>query len=96
MNRSEHEGTFQLITAIVIASVLALLLWNLAIRDVGATTLDRTCYEYPVMLRHVSCTRIGWCSAFETLHVNGLSTVTVRVTGWKLRNGQIRPVSVCR
>lgn len=95
MNRSEHEGTFQLITAIVIASVLALLLWNLAIRDVGAASAERTCYVYPVTLRHVSCT-LGWCSAFETVHVNGLSTITVRVSGWSLRNGMIRPVRVCR
>lgn len=95
MNRSEHEGTFQLITAIVIASVLALLLWNLAIRDVDASSDLRTCYEYPVTLRHVTCFA-GWCSAFETVHVNGLSVVTVRVSGWSLRNGMIRPVTVCR
>lgn len=95
MNRSEHEGTFQLITAIVIASVLALLLWNLAIRDVGAASAERTCYVYQVTLRHVACFA-GWCSAFETVHVNGLSVVTVRVSGWSLRNGMIRPVRVCR
>jgi hypothetical protein len=95
MNRSEHEGTFQLITAIVIASVLALLVWNLFIRDVGAAPLDRTCYEYPVRLHNVSCV-MGWCSSFETLHLDGLRTLTVRVTGWHLRNGMIRPVKVCR
>lgn len=92
---NDHEGTWQLLTAIVITAVLALLLWNLAIRDVGATTLDRTCYEYPVTLRHVTCV-MRWCSAFETVHVNGLSVVTVRVSGWSLHNGMIRPVTVCR
>lgn len=95
MNRSEHEGTFQLITAIVIASVLALLLWNLAIRDVGAASAERTCYVYPVTLRHVSCV-MGWCSSFETLHLDGLRTLTVRVSGWHMRNGQIKLVKVCR
>jgi len=92
---NDHEGTWQLITAIVIASVLALLLWNLAIRDVDAAPLDRTCYEYPVRLHNVSCFA-GWCSSFETVHVNGRSSITVRVSGWHLRNGMIRPVTVCR
>lgn len=95
MNRSDHEGTFQLITAIVIASVLALLLWNLAIRDVGAASAERTCYVYPVTLRHVSCV-MGWCSSWEDIHLDGLRTLTVRVTGWSLRNGQIKLVRVCR
>lgn len=95
MNQTDHEGTFQLITAIVIASVLALLLWNLAIRPADAAPLDRTCYTYPVRLHHVACFA-GWCTSFETLHVNGVSSITVRVSGWSLRNGMIRPVRVCR
>ena len=95
MRQNDHEGTFQLLTAIVIASVLALLLWNVAIRPADAAPADRTCYVYPVTLRHVSCFA-GWCSSFETVHVNGTSTLTVRVSGWKLRNGMIRPVTVCR
>lgn len=95
MNRSEHEGTFQLITAIVITAVLALLLWNLAIRPADAAPLDRTCYTYPVRLHHVACFA-GWCTSFETLHVNGVSSITVRLSGWHLRNGMIRPVTVCR
>lgn len=95
MRQNDHEGTFQLITAIVIASVLALLLWNVAIRPADASPADRTCYVYPVRLHNVSCV-LGWCSSFETVHVNGTSTLTVRVSGWKLRNGMIRPVTVCR
>jgi len=101
MRNPDHEGTWQLVTAIVIASVLALLVWNLAIRDVGAAPVEDaasaayTCYVYPVTLRHVACFA-GWCSAWEDVHVNGVSLLTVRVTGWHLRNGMIRPVRVCR
>ena len=95
MRQTDHEGTWQLVTAIIIAIVAALLLWNLAIRPADASSDLRTCYEYPVTLRHVTCFA-GWCSAFETVHVNGLSVVTVRVSGWSLRNGMIRPVRVCR
>ena len=92
---NDHEGTWQLITAIVIASVLALLLWNLAIRGVDAAPVERTCYVYPVTLRHAECV-LGWCTAFETLHLDGLRTLTVRVSGWHMRNGQIKLVKVCR
>jgi len=101
MRQTDHEGTWQLVTAIVIASVLALLVWNLAIRDVGAAPVEDaasaayTCYVYPVTLRHVACFA-GWCSAWEDVHVNGVSSLTVRVTGWHLKNGQIKQVRVCR
>ena len=99
---NDREGTWQLVTAIVIASVLALLVWNLAIRDVGAAPVEDaasaayTCYVYPVRLHNVACTFYGWCSAWEDVHVNGVSSLTVRVSGWHLRNGMIRPVRVCR
>ena len=98
MRDSEHQGTFQIITAIVIAAVLALLLWNLAIRDVGAASNERTCYVYPVTLRNVSCTFYGFCSTYEEVHVGGQNraTLMVYIKGWHLRNGQIKPVRVCR
>jgi len=92
---NDREGTWQLVTAIVIASVLALLVWNLAIRPADAAPVERTCYLYPVRLRHVSCT-LGWCAAFEDIYLDGLRTLTVRVSGWHLRDGMIRPVTVCR
>jgi|GEM_PF-5583486 hypothetical protein len=98
---NDREGTWQLVTAIVIASVLALLVWNLAIRDVGAAPVEDaasaayTCYVYPVTLHNVHCT-LGWCSAYEDVHINGRSAVTVYVSGWRLRNGMIRPVTLCR
>jgi len=95
MRRTE-DGTFQLITAIVIAAVLALLLWNLAIRPAGAASDARTCYIYPVTLRHVHCTLIGWCSAYEDVHINGRSTLPVYITGWNLKNGQVKLVRICR
>ncbi len=93
---SDHEGTWQLITAIVIAVVLALLVWNLAVRDVGAAPVDRTCKLYPVTLRHVSCTFYGHCSAWEDIHFGGHAPLLVHITGWHLKNGQIKPVRVCR
>lgn len=96
MRDSEHQGTFQIVTAIVIAAVLALLLWNLTIRDVGAAPVDRTCYVYPVTLRHVSCTFYGFCSTYEDLRINGRSALTVYISGWNLKNGQIKPVRICR
>lgn len=96
MRDNEHEGTFQIITAIVIAAVLALLLWNLTIRPASAAPVERTCYVYPVTLRHVSCTFYGFCSAYEDLHINGRSPLTVYISGWNLKNGMIRPVRVCR
>lgn len=65
MNRSEHEGTWQLLTAIVIAIVAALQLWNLAIRPADAAPLDRTCRLYPVTLHNVSCF-LGRCSPGRT------------------------------
>jgi hypothetical protein len=58
-------------------AVLALLLWNVAIRPASAAPMERTCYEYPVTLHHVVCT-LGWCSSFETLHINGRSVLTVQ------------------
>lgn len=42
--RQTESGTFQIITLIVIASVLALLVWNLMIRDAGAAPANVTCY----------------------------------------------------
>jgi len=63
--------------------------------SVQAAPVERTCYEYPVKLRHVSCFA-GWCSAWEDIHIGGVRTLTVRVSGWHLRNGMIRPVTVCR
>lgn len=39
-----EDGTFQIIALIVIASALALLLWNLTLRDVGAAPANVTCY----------------------------------------------------
>lgn len=95
MRQTDHEGTWQIVTAIVIATVLALLLWNLTIRNVDAAPLERTCYLYPVTLHNPSCA-LGWCAAFETLHLDGLRTLTVRVSGWHLNDGQIKLVRVCR
>jgi hypothetical protein len=92
---NDHEGTWQLVTAIVIASVLALLVWNLAIRDVGAAPVDRTCRLYPVTLRHVSCF-LGRCSAWEDIHFGGTAPLLVHVTGWNMKAGQIKIVRVCR
>lgn len=95
MRQTDHEGTWQLIAAIVIATVLALLLWNLAIRPADAAPVNRTCYEYPVRLHNVSCFA-GWCSSWEDIHINGRKVLTVRVSGWHMRNGQIKLVEVCR
>lgn len=94
-NTEDRPSLEQRIIVGLLLVIVALLLWNLSLSRVDAAPLERTCYVYPVTLRHVSCFA-GWCTAYETVHVNGRSTLTVRVSGWKLRNGQIRLVEVCR
>lgn len=97
MRQTDHEGTWQILILLAIAITLALLLWNVAIRPANAAPLERTCYMYPVTLHHVACFA-GWCSSWEDVHINGRAnqTLTVRITGRGLRNGQIKPVRVCR
>ena len=96
---NEHRGTFEIIALIVMASALALLVWNLMIRDVGAAPLDgprRPCYDYTVMVHDPVCNVFGWCFDYVTAHVNGTSTVTRKASGWHLVDRQWVTVQVCR
>jgi len=91
----EDRSLAILVTVFLVAAAIALGLALFLHQTAEAAPVKRTCFEYPVTLHHVSCT-LGWCSSWEDIHLDGLRVLTVRVTGWKLRNGMIRPVRVCR
>lgn len=95
----QNDDRDPLSTIIIIVCILfvAFMLWQLAIRPASAAPDEQvTCYEYNVMVKHPRCNVLGWCSAYVTVHVNGTSTITRRVTGWRLQPRQWVKVEVCR
>ena len=90
-----HNRDAKLLRLALIFFAFAAILCAAAVLTADAADAERTCYVYPVTLHNVHCT-LGWCSAYEDVHINGRSAVTVYVSGWRLRNGMIRPVTVCR
>lgn len=92
----DHKLDAKLLRIALIFFAFAAILIFAAVLTADAADAERTCYIYPVTLRHVHCTIIGWCSAYEDVHINGRVTTTAYITGWKLRNGQVKLVRICR
>jgi len=101
MNQDEGLRLFDKMVIAVVVAVIALFIWNLALRPVaaaGATELqadEPICYRYRGQIVTVACFRklcLGWAEA----HVTTFTTVTRWMTGPALYRGKPVWIELCR